>query len=204
MAFQGAANTVVLGLPRGGVPVAYEIASILHLPLDVCLVRKLGVPGQPELAMGAIAANGRRVLNAGVVEQLGISRGAINTVTEREMRELERRQRTYQHHRDPSALAPKQVILVDDGIATGSTLRAALIILRENVESLLVAIPVAHPDVITSLSTVVDGVFCLLTPHPLHSISLWYDQFDQTSDQIVCQLLDAAQDMIIPPSTLNT
>lgn len=180
----------VLGLPRGGVPVAYEIAQALNLPLDICLVRKLGVPGQPELAMGAIAPEDVMVLNHEILRSLEISRLALQQVVENEKRELERRDRAYRANRPEPDLQGKTVILVDDGIATGSTLRAAIATLRQkNPQAIVVAVPVAPISTCESLEALVDKIICLSTPEPLNSIGIWYADFSQTSDQEVRHLL---------------
>ncbi len=183
-------DVCVLGLPRGGVPVAYEIAQALRLPLDICLVRKLGVPGQKELAMGAIAPGGVVVLNHEILKALGVSRPALLRVKEAEKRELERRDRAYRGDRLAPNVRGKTVILVDDGIATSSTLRAAIATLRrQEPAAIVVAVPVAAPAAIQSLQGVVDRIICLLKPEPLHSIGMWYVDFSQTSDAEVLRLL---------------
>lgn len=180
----------VLGLPRGGVPVAYEIAQALNLPLDICLVRKLGVPGQPELAMGAIASNDVMVMNHEIFKSLDIAPSALQQVVGTEKQELQRRERAYREHRPEPDLQEKTVILVDDGIATGSTLRAAIAILRQkNPQEIVVAVPVAPFSACESLRAIVDKVVCLSTPEPLNSIGMWYVDFSQTSDQEVRYLL---------------
>lgn len=180
----------VLGLPRGGVPVAYEIAQALSLPLDICLVRKLGVPGQPELAMGAIAPGNVIVLNHEILKSIGISRPALQQVVEDEKQELERRDRAYRANRPEPDVQGKTVILVDDGIATGSTLRAAIATLRpQNPQAIVVAVPVAPVSACESLRAIVDKIICLGTPEPLNSIGVWYVDFSQTSDQEVRHLL---------------
>ena len=183
-------DVLVLGLPRGGVPVAYEIAKDLHAPLDICIVRKLGVPGHKEVAMGAIATGDIRVLNEGLVRSLSISPTAIAQVIAREKQELERRDRLYRGSRPAPDLGDRIVIVVDDGIATGSTLKAALsAIARQQPKRIVVAVPVAPPDVCQELEREVDEVVCLLTPKWLSSISLWYDDFSPTSDEQVHSLL---------------
>jgi len=180
----------VLGLPRGGVPVAYEIAQALNLPLDICLVRKLGVPGQPELAMGAIAPDDVMVLNHEILNSLEISRGALLQVVEDERQELERRDRVYRENRPEPDVQGKTVILVDDGVATGSTLRAAIATLRQkNPQAIVVAVPVAPASACQSLEAIVDKIVCLNTPEPLNSIGIWYVDFSQTSDQEVRHFL---------------
>jgi len=181
---------LVLGLPRGGVPVAWEVAKTLNLPLDICLVRKLGVPGQPELAMGAIASGGVCVLNEDVVNGWGISRQMLDRVTTEELKELQRRDQVYRGDRPAPVIQDRTVILVDDGIATGSTMRAAIAVLRQqNPSKLVVAIPVAPLIAIAVLRTEVDEVVCVATPEPFHAIGLWYEDFSQTTDEDVCQLL---------------
>ena len=183
-------DVLVLGLPRGGVPVAYEIAKVLHAPLDVCIVRKLGVPGHQELAMGAIATGGIRVLNEDLVRSLRISPTAIAHVTEREQRELERRDRLYRGYRPVPDLRGRTAVVVDDGIATGSTLKAALsTIKQQQAKQIVVAVPVAPPDVCQELELEVDEAVCLLTPQWLNSISLWYEDFLPTTDEQVRNLL---------------
>ena len=183
-------HTVVLGLPRGGVPVAYEIAIALDLPLDIWPVRKLGVPGQAEFAMGAIAPQQIRVLNQGVIQRLHISPYAVAQVTRRESEELDRRQQLYHQGRSPLDLAGKTVILVDDGAATGLTLRAAIqSVQQQRPAQIVVALPVAAPAAVTTLERVVDELVCLVVPDQLQAVSHWYQNFDQTSDSTVCTLL---------------
>ena len=183
-------NIIVLGLPRGGVPVASEIAKALHAPLDICIVRKLGVPKNREVAMGAIASGGIMILNKDLVQSLNISQPAIEEVIIREGQELERRERLYHGDRSIPNLHNRTVILVDDGMATGSTLKAALSVIRQQQPAeIVVAVPVAPPDVCNKLSQEVDTVVCLLTPKHLYSISLWYTDFSPTSDQQVRELL---------------
>jgi len=183
-------DLLVLGLPRGGVPVAYEIAKVLHAPLDICIVRKLGVPGHKELAMGAIATGGMMVLNEDLVHSLGISQKSIEQVVVREWQELQRRDRLYRGSRPIPDLGHRTIILVDDGIATGSTLKAALsTIQQQQPKHIVIAVPVAPPDVCNELKAEVNEVVCLLTPKWLYSIGLWYDDFSPTSDEEVCNLL---------------
>ena len=194
-------DLLVLGLPRGGVPVAYEIAQILHAPLDICIVRKLGVPGHKELAMGAIATGGIMVLNEDLVHSLKISQKAIEDIIVKEWQELERRDRLYRGSRPAPDLSHRTVILVDDGIATGSTLKAALsTIKQQQPKRIVIAVPVAPPDVYNELKAEVDEVVCLLTPKWLYAIGLWYDDFSPTSDEEVCNLL--AQNIHKPKVTL--
>ena len=183
-------NTLVLGLPRGGIPVAYQIAKAINAPLDVWLVRKLGVPGQEELAMGAIASGSVMVLNNEIIQSLGISRKVIHQVAVAEKQELERRDRAYRGDRLPPDIPGHTIILVDDGIATSSTLRAAIAALQQQQpKRIVVASPVAPPSVCDALRTVVDEVVCLSTPEPLSSIGMWYKDFSQTTDEEVRELL---------------
>jgi putative phosphoribosyl transferase len=189
-AYANFSNLLVLGLPRGGVPVAYEIATALHAPLDVWLVRKLGVPGQEELAMGAIALGGVMILNQEIIQALNIPQDAIQRVAEAEQQELERRDRAYRGNRPLPQVQDHTVILVDDGIATSSTLRAAIAALqRQNPRRIVVAAPVAPPSVCDALRNVVDDVVCLSMPEPLQSIGMWYQDFSQTTDEEVRELL---------------
>jgi putative phosphoribosyl transferase len=191
--YTGRQDTIVLALPRGGVPVAFEIARALSAPLDVFLVRKLGLPGQEELAMGAIATGGVRVLNRDVVAYLAIPQRVIDTVTQQEQQELERRERLYRGDRPAPELRGATVILVDDGLATGSTMRAAIVALKKlQPACIVVAIPVAPPSTVEELQSEVDEVVCLFTPEPLDGVGRWYQDFSQTADQEVRSLLDRA------------
>jgi putative phosphoribosyl transferase len=184
------ADVLILGLPRGGVPVAYEVAKALHAPLDVCLVRKLGVPTHKELAMGAIASGGVRVLNYDVISWLGISSRTIDEVAAQEFKELQRRDRAYRGDRPQAEIRDRTVILVDDGIATGSTMRAAIAVLKpQHPARLIVAIPVAPPQTCTELKAEVDELVCLLSPPDFYAIGVWYDHFDQTTNEEVRSLL---------------
>ena len=190
--YAGRPDVVVMALPRGGVPVAYEVARALEAPLDVLLVRKLGVPGHEELAMGAIASGGVRVLNPEVIAY-GVSRAQIEQVTEKERRELERREQLFRGDRPPMRVADRTVVLVDDGLATGSTMRAAVRALRqERAGRIIVAVPVAAPSVCAEMKAEADEVVCAATPEPFRAVGLWYDDFAQTSDAEVRELLDGA------------
>jgi putative phosphoribosyl transferase len=185
---------IVLGLPRGGVPVAFEVAKALKAPLDVYVVRKLGVPGHEELAMGAIASGDVRVLNKPVVEDLRISEEAIETETRKEQEELKRRELLYRGKRPPLDVSNRTVVLVDDGIATGSTIKAAIAALKkQKAGRIVVAVPVAPASTIDELKTEVDEVICVSTPEFFYAISLWYDEFPQTSDEEVRELLKEAE-----------
>jgi predicted phosphoribosyltransferase len=188
--YAGRNNVVVLALPRGGVPVAYEVASALGAPLDVFLVRKLGTPGHRELAMGAIASGGVRVLNDDVVRWYGIPEAAIETVTREEAQELQRREGAYREGRPAPDLANHIVILVDDGLATGSTMRAAAQAVRAHHPShVVVAVPVGASQTCRELSEVADEVICARMPEPFSAVGQWYRNFDQTDDEEVRDLL---------------
>lgn len=192
-AYANRGDVIVLALPRGGVPVAYEVASALHAPLDVFLVRKLGVPGHSELAMGAIASGGVRVLSDDIIGPLGIPQAAIEEVTERERVELDRRDRMYRNGRPPADLEGRTVILVDDGLATGATMEAAILAARQAKPArVVVAAPVGAPDTCQRLAAAADEVVCVATPEPFQAVGLWYERFDQTSDEEVIELLQKA------------
>jgi putative phosphoribosyl transferase len=192
-AYANRTDVTVLALPRGGVPVAYEVAAALHAPLDVFLVRKLGLPGHEELAMGAIATSGVRVLNEEVVRLLHVPPEVIDIVAAEEKQELERRERAYRDDRPPLAVRGRIVILVDDGLATGSTMRAAVAALRRMEPSqILVAVPVAAAETCADLRDDVDDLICLRTPEPFRAVGLWYRDFSQTTDDEVRELLRRA------------
>jgi predicted phosphoribosyltransferase len=186
-------DVIVLALPRGGVPVGYEVARALHAPLDVFIVRKLGVPGHEELAMGAVATGGVRVLNEQVVRGLGIPDSVIDAVASWELEELRRRERLYRGERPPPDVRGKTVILVDDGLATGSTMLAAVRALRQQQPArIVVAVPIAAPDTCELLRAEVDDVVCAVTPEPFYAVGLWYRDFSQTTDEEVRELLAQA------------
>jgi putative phosphoribosyl transferase len=190
-------DVLVLGLPRGGVPVAYEVAKELDAPLDVCLVRKLGVPGHKELAMGAIAAGGVRVINENVIDWLRISPETINEVAAMEIRELDRRSHIYRGNRPLPKVKNHTIILVDDGIATGATIRAAISTLKkQKPRKLVVAVPVAGLSTCEELEAEVDEVVCILKPEDLYAIGLWYEDFQQTTDAEVCELLTRQKSLV--------
>jgi predicted phosphoribosyltransferase len=183
-------DVLVLALPRGGVPVAYEVAKELKAPLDVFLVRKLGVPGYEELAMGAIASGGIRVINKDVVQQLNIPGEVIDAVAADEQRELERRERAYRDNRPPPNVKGRIAILIDDGLATGSTMRAAAAALRKQEPArIVVAVPVSSPETCDELLGEVDEIVCAVTPEPFRGVGLWYEDFSQTTDEEVRRLL---------------
>jgi len=183
-------DVLVLALPRGGVPVAREVARALGVPFDVYVVRKLGVPGHEELAMGAIASGGVRLLNDEVINALGIPPNAIDAVARSEQIELERREQLYRGNRGPIGLANKTVILVDDGLATGSTMRAAVMAARQQQPArVIVAAPVGAPSTCADLAREADEVVCVRTPEPFIAVGLWYRDFTPTSDREVRSLL---------------
>jgi predicted phosphoribosyltransferase len=186
-------DVMVLALPRGGVPVAFEVAEALHAPLDVFLVRKLGLPGQEELAMGAIATGGVLVLNEELVEALGIPEGVIREVAREEERELERREQVFRDDRPLPNVHGKTVILIDDGLATGSTMRAAVAALRQlGPRRIVVAVPVAAAETCDEFRGLVDDIVCAETPEPFYGVGRWYEDFTQTSDEEVRELLARA------------
>ncbi|MGZ3352089.1 MAG: erythromycin esterase family protein, partial [Xanthobacteraceae bacterium] len=189
-AFSNRPDVLVLALPRGGVPVAYEVARALGAPLDVFVVRKLGVPGYEELAMGAVATGGVRVLNDQLVERLGIPEHIIDAVAARERRELARRERLYRGGRSPPDVRGRTVILVDDGLATGATMHAAIQALRQqNPARIVVAVPTASPETCEEMKARADDVICAITPEPFHAVGRWYQDFSQTTDEEVAALL---------------
>jgi len=187
----------VLALPRGGVPVAYEVAKALRAPLDIFVVRKLGLPGHEEFAIGAIATGGVRVLDEDVIQQIGLSSAEVERVTANELRELERRERDYRGNRPPPEIAGRTVILIDDGLATGSTMRAAVAALKlEHAEKIIIAVPVAPPETCAAIGKDVDEIVCAVTPEPFLAVGLWYRDFSQTSDEEVRQLLATGAEVV--------
>ena len=196
-------DLLVLALPRGGVPVAFEVARALHAPLDVFLVRKLGFPGHEELAIGAIATGGVRVLDDEVIKTFRLSDAAVEQVTATELRELWRREHQYRDDRPPPDVAGRTVILIDDGLATGSTMRAAVRALRkEGAKTIVVAVPVAPHETCESLREEVDDIVCAITPEPFRAVGLWYADFRQTTDDEVRELLErAAREILAPAQT---
>jgi putative phosphoribosyl transferase len=195
--FSGRNDVLVLALPRGGVPVGYEVAQALRAPLDVFVVRKLGTPGQEELAMGALASGGMTVLNQEVVQALGIPQQTIDAVVAREQTELERRERKYRDGRPAANVRGRAVIIVDDGLATGSSMRVAARALRKEAAlQIVVAVPVASPSTCAEFENEVDKVVCATTPEPFWAVGQWYRNFSETTDQEVRDLLARAT----PPS----
>ena len=193
--YSGRGDTVVLALPRGGVPVAFEIAQALRAPLDVFMVRKLGLPGQEELAMGAIATGGVRVLNRDVVSYLAIPQTIIDSVAIQEHHELARRERLYRGDRPPLDVRGKTVILVDDGLATGSTMFAAIAALKKlEPNQIIVAVPVAPPSTVDLIEKEVTELVSVMEPEPFDGVGRWYEDFSQTTDQEVRSLLERSKD----------
>lgn len=181
---------IVLGLPRGGVPVASCVAEALSAPLDICVVRKLGVPGHEEYAFGAIASGGARVMNRDVIERLGISPHTIESVVAQEELELHRRETAYRGARRFPILTAETVIVVDDGAATGASMRAAVVALRElGPRRIIVAVPVASRQAVHLLKAVADDCVCIIEPEPFYGVGMWYRDFSETSDDEVRALL---------------
>jgi putative phosphoribosyl transferase len=200
--YAGRDDLLVLGLPRGGVPVAYQVARALGAPLDVFLVRKLGVPGREELAMGAIATGGVRVVNRNLVESLGIPAEVVERTVEAEQRELDRREHAYREGRPPPPVEGRVVVLVDDGLATGSTMRAAIAAVRRlGPARLVVAVPTAPSVTCEELGHEADEVICASTPPRFRAVGLSYRQFPQVSDEEVRQLLRRARSAPVAPDS---
>src|SRR5215510_13107355 len=193
IAYAGRTNVLVLALARGGVPVAYEVALTLHAPLDIFIVRKLGLPGHEELAIGAIASGDVRVLNHDIVQYLNIPNELIEAVAKREFQELERRERAYRGNRPPLDVKDRTVILIDDGLATGASMRAAVAGLRTlNPTQIVVAVPTAAPETCEAMEPEVDQMICATTPEPFYGVSRWYKDFSQITDEEVRTLLQEA------------
>lgn len=188
------ADVLVLALPRGGVPVAFEVAQALYAPLDVFIVRKLGVPGHEEYAMGAIASGGVRVLNSNVIHMMGVDEAAVEAVTVAEQAELARRDALYRQGLPPLVVKGQSVILVDDGLATGATMLAAVKALKaQQPARIVVAVPTAAPDVCEQMRHEADDVVCARMPEPFRAVGRWYENFEQTSDDEVRELLAIAR-----------
>ena len=201
-AYRGQPNVVVLALPRGGVPVAFEIAEALDAPLDIFLVRKLGMPGHSEFAIGAIASGGVRVLSDDVIREHGIPDRQIETIARQELAELERREREYRQGRALTELRHRTVILVDDGLATGSTMRAAVQAVRRHEPSrVVVAVPVGAPPTCAELAALADDIVCARMPEPFSAVGLWYHDFSQTTDEEVQTLLREHARRVVPGKT---
>lgn len=189
-------DVLILALPRGGVPVAFEVAKELNVKMDVFIVRKLGVPGNEELAMGAIASDNIRVLNDDVIRSFHISEQVIDSVAANELSEIKRRERTYRGDRPKPEISGSTIILIDDGLATGATMRAAAAALKtKNPAKIVVAVPTAAPDTCRFFEKKVDEVICVATPEPFYGVGAWYENFSQTADKEVCELLDKARSL---------
>jgi putative phosphoribosyl transferase len=192
---QGQSGLLVLGIPRGGVVVASEVARALNAPIDVCLTHKLGAPDNPELAIGAMAESGQVILDRGLIKELWVPHGYIEAEIERQRKELARRARLYRGDRPPPQLPHRTVIVIDDGLATGSTMMVALQALDAQAPaSLIAAIPVAPPEAIRRLAALADRVECLLSPRPFWAVGAFYDRFDQVTDDEVTELLKLTKD----------
>lgn len=191
--YAGKSGTLVLALPRGGVPVAYEVAKALSAPLDLWLVRKLGVPGQEELAMGAIAGKNTLVLNDDIIAALNISQPTIDSIIAREQAELERRNKHYRHGKPPPDVGGNTILIIDDGVATGATMRAAIASLRQAAAArVIAAVPVGAMSTCRKIGQEADELVCLHTPEPFYGVGQWYSDFSQTSDEEVLALLARA------------
>lgn len=187
-------DPVVVALPRGGVPVAYEVARALGAPLDVIIARKLGAPGQPELGIGAIAQGGSIYLNTELIRRLGVSEDYLRRVAAEESREIERRLETYRRGRAPLDVSGRVAILIDDGLATGATMRAAIRALRaQGARAVVMAVPVCAPDTLAAIRPEVDAAICVAVPRDFRAVGLWYRDFSQTTDEEVIELLDRAE-----------
>jgi putative phosphoribosyl transferase len=194
LSYKDRQDVLVLALPRGGVPVAFEVAQVLRVPLDIFLVRKLGVPGHEELAMGAISTGGVRVLNEDTVDYLNIPEHIIDSIAAEELKELKRRERAYRGNRPEPDVKGKTVILIDDGLATGSTIRAAAQALRpQQPARIIVAVPVSAPETCDEYRIGVDEIICAVTPEPFVGVGMWYLDFSQTTDEEVRDLLERAR-----------
>ncbi|MBI2392556.1 MAG: phosphoribosyltransferase [Deltaproteobacteria bacterium] len=194
-------DTIVLALPRGGVPVGYEVARALEAPLDIFVVRKLGVPGHEELAMGAIASGGVTFVDTHITGQLGITDAEIAEVVDRERVELARRERAYREGRPSLSIAGKTVTLVDDGLATGATMKAAAMAVEALApRRVVIAVPVASAEACRAMTDVADDIICAVTPEPFRAVGLWYDDFGQTNDEEVRALLAAASEELGRPA----
>lgn len=197
-AYAGQPHILILALPRGGVPVAYEVALALNVPLDIFIVRKLGLPGRDELAIGAVASGGVRVLNSDIVRMLSIPEEVINFVVKRELQELQRREKLYKRDRPFVEVQDRTVILVDDGLATGASMRAAIAGLRaQHPARIVVAVPAAAPDVCDAFQSEVDEIVCAITPEPFYGVGRWYEDFSQVTDEEVRVLIEQANQQFL-------
>lgn len=197
-AYKGQTDVIILALPRGGVPVAYEVALALNAPLDVFLVRKLGLPGREELAMGAIASGGIRVLNNDIIRVLNVPEEVINIVAQRELLELQRREQLYRGDRPAPELHDRKVILIDDGLATGASMRAAVGGVRaQHPARTIIAVPVASQEMCDAFEFEVDEMVCAMTPDPFLGVSRWYEDFSQTTDEEVRLFLEEANRQVL-------
>ena len=196
--YAGRKDVIVLALPRGGVPVAYEVAKSLNIPMDIFIVRKLGWPGHEEMAIGAIASGGVRVLNQDIVQYLNIPEALIDAVAQRELRELERREHAYRGDRPSLDVKDRTVIIIDDGLATGASMRAAVAGVRAHHPAhIVIAVPTAALETCESLKHEVDQVICATTPEPFYGVSRWYEDFSQTTDEEVRTLLQEANRQLL-------
>ena len=186
-------DTIVLGLPRGGVPIAYEVSTRLNLPLDIFIVRKLGMPGREELAIGAIASDGPVVINQSVVDTLGVSPEAVEAAVEREKLEIKRRERAYREGRPPEPIEGRTALLIDDGLATGASMLAAVRALRPRAREIVVAVPVAAEETCDEIRREVNQIICCATPRPFIAVGMFYSNFEQTTDEEVRTLLAQAR-----------
>lgn len=192
-AYAGRSDVIVLALPRGGVPVAYEVALALNVPLDIFIVRKLGLPGHEELAIGAIASGGVRVLNEDIIHALNIPEAMINRVAQQELQELGRREQLYRGDRPMLDVQDKTVILIDDGLATGASMRAAVSGVRtRHPARIVIAVPTAAPETCNAFEFEVDEIVCAMTPEPFFGVGKWYENFSQITDEEVHTLLEEA------------
>ena len=197
-AYAGQTDVIVLALPRGGVPVAYEVALALNAPLDIFLVRKLGLPGREELAIGAIASGGIRVLNEDIIRVLSVPDEVINMVARNELQELERREHHYRGNRPAPDVRDRKVILIDDGLATGASMRAAVVGVRaQHPARIVIAVPAAAPELCNAFQFEVDEMVCGMRPEPFYGLSRWYEDFSQTSDAEVRMFLEEANHQLL-------
>ena len=197
-AYEGQTDVLVLALPRGGVPVAYEVARALNAPLDIFLVRKLGLPGREELAIGAIASGGVRVLNHDIIRTLNVPEEVINIVVRNELQELQRREHRYRGDRPVPDVHDRKVILIDDGLATGASMRAAVVGVRaQHPARIIIAVPAAAPELCNALEFEVDEMVCGMTPEPFYGLSRWYEDFSQTTDEEVRMFLEGANHLLL-------